>query len=451
VVTATADQPQALRARLAWITGLRLLFLVVLFAAMVVFYLRSSLFTYAESQRIMLTTIGAGFGLAAVYAAVLRTGKNLNALAYAQLTLDQVTWTAIVYVTGGATSGATSLYALTAVLGAVLIGMRGALYAAAVGLVAYASFCAALVLQILLPPRDQIGITFYVTADRLLFPFLVNALGIVVVATLSGYLAARLRTARGDLVVATQRAEEAEQLALLGRLAAGLAHEIRNPLGSISGSIEMLKESPDLSDEDKLLCDIIQREAARLNQLVGDMVHLSKPREPALDDVDLVVLAKEVVALAARTERSGAGDVHVEYNGPDVAPRVRCDGGQIKQVLWNLVRNAVQASAAGTRVVVEVDPREDHVALSVADQGPGIPDSAREKIFDAFYTTRTKGTGLGLAVVKRIMDAHEPHGASIAVTSPSEGGARFELVLPKVKESAKPAAAETALPAPKPA
>jgi signal transduction histidine kinase len=447
----TADQPQALRARLAWITGLRLLFLVLLFAAMLVFYLRSSLFTYAESQRIVLTTIGTGFGLAAVYAAVLRTGRNLSSLAYAQLTLDQLTWTAIVYVTGGATSGATSLYALTAVLGAVLIGMRGALFAAAVGLVAYAGFCASLVFGLLEAPRDQLGITYYVTPDHVLFPFLVNALGIIVVATLSGYLADRLRSARGALVVATQRAEAAEELAVLGRLAAGLAHEIRNPLGSISGSIEMLKESPDLSDEDKVLCDIVQREAARLNQLVGDMVHLSKPREPSPDDVDVIALAKEVVALAARTERSGSGDVHVEYTGPEAPALARCDGAQIKQVLWNLVRNAVQASAAGTKVTVEVESRSDEVRLCVADNGPGIPESAREKIFDAFYTTRTKGTGLGLAVVKRIMDAHAPLGASIDVTSQAEGGARFEIKLRKAKHAEPSSAPEPALPAPKPA
>src|SRR5262249_16837977 len=133
-------------------------------------------------------------------------------------------------------------------------------------------------------------------------------------------------------------------------------HEIRNPLGSISGSIEMLRESPALSLEDKQLCDIVRREAARLNNLVTDMVDYGKPRVPTAEAVDVAGLARDVVALAARSERSGAGDVAVAYDGPEDTLLARCDGAQMRQVLWNLVRNAVQASGAGSKVTVRVQP-----------------------------------------------------------------------------------------------
>ena len=258
---------------------------------------------------------------------------------------------------------------------------------------------------------------------------LVNGIGITVVALLAGYLAERLRLTGGALEEATARAAEAERLAVLGRIAAGLAHEIRNPLGSIRGSIEMLGESPFLSNEDKELCNIVRREALRLNNLVTDMLDLSKPRKPDAEAVNVAALARDVVSLAARTERSGTGDVSVVYEGPDSETLARCDGAQMRQVLWNLVRNAVQASGAGVTVTVRVEPRGKEVILSVEDRGPGIPDEAKARLFEAFYTTRSHGVGIGLAVVKRIIDEHAKMGARIEVESPASGGASFRVRL----------------------
>jgi signal transduction histidine kinase len=330
-------------------------------------------------------------------------------------------------VTGGATSGATSFYALTCLLGSMLIGLRGATLGALSGIALYATLCFAFVFHWIGAPHDQPG--YVLTLGELVYPLLVNTLGIGVVALLAGYLAERLRLTGGALEQATRRALQSERLALLGRVAAGLAHEIRNPLGSISGSIEMLRDSPNLSDEEKQLCAIVQREAARLNHLVTDMLDLSKPKQPKMENVDVGALARDVVALAARSERSGSGDVSVAYDGPAEATFARCDGEQMRQVLWNLVRNAVQASGAGTevRIVVRDDGRE--VSLAVVDTGPGIDESARDKLFDVFFTTRPHGAGMGLAVVKRIIDDHAPFGASIAVESEGSGGATFRVHL----------------------
>jgi two-component system, NtrC family, sensor histidine kinase HydH len=423
-----APESHGLPTRLAWITALRLAFLTLLLVGTAIFYLRGELERYPVSLRIVFLTIAAAFALAAVYAAVLRGGKNLRALAFAQIVLDQVTWTAIVYVTGGATSGATSFYAFTCLVGAILAGLRGAATAAVSGAVAYVILCSLLALGVVLPPHDQALV--YVTSGReLVYPLLVNGLGISVVALLSGYLAERLRITGGALEEATARAVEAERLAELGRIAAGLAHEIRNPLGSIRGSIEMLGDSPALSVEDKELCAIIRREASRLNNLVTDMVDLSRPRAPEIEAVDVASLARDVVALAARTDRSGTGDVNVLYEGPAMEAMARCDGAQMRQVLWNLVRNAVQASGAGETVRVNVEPRGKEVTLRVADQGPGIPEEARSRLFDAFYTTRSHGVGIGLAVVKRIIDDHSKVGARIEVDSPISGGAVFSITL----------------------
>lgn len=415
---------ERLASRLAWITGLRLAILILLLSATAFFYLRGALGRYPASQAIVFWTIGGGFALAAVYGAVLRSGKHLRTLALVQVVLDQLTWTAIVYVTGGATSGATSFYGLTCLLGAILVGLQGASLAAGVGIGVFALLCAAFASGWVGPPSDQTSASYAVTWDDVVYPLALNALGIVVVALLAGWLAERLRSTGGQLVLANERALVAERFAILGRIATGLAHEIRNPLGSIAGSVEMLREAPGLSEDDRRLCDIIQREAARLNHLVTDMMDLARPRAPDPRPVDVAALAREVVALAARSERSGSGDVSVSYEGPPGAVHATCDPAQMRQVLWNLVRNAVQASAAGATVTVAIAEEGDRVRMSVADEGPGIAADVAERLFDAFYTTRTEGAGIGLAVVRRIVDDHAPFGATIGIRSASAEGAR---------------------------
>jgi two-component system, NtrC family, sensor histidine kinase HydH len=420
---------EELGTRLAWVTGLRLGFLVVLLAATSFFYLNRELARYPTSEHVVVVTLGSGLLLALFYALVLRTGKRVQELAYAQILLDQLTWTAIVYVSGGAGSGAASLYGLTCLVGAVLIGLRGSVLAAVSGIFVYALLCLALGTKVLLPPADQLRAAYATTLDAVAYPLVMNSLGIGLVGALSGYLAERLKRTGGQLELASARAEQAERLAVLGRIAAGLAHEIRNPLGSISGSVEMLRESPALGDEDKQLCAIIHRESLRLNDLVTDMVDLTKPREPKKETVDLARIAREVRALASHSERSAAGDVTVRYEGPEVAAYAECDAAQMKQVLWNLVRNGVQVTRAGSSVTIRVVPKREETLVEVEDGGPGIPEKDRQRIFDAFYTTRASGAGIGLAVVKRIMDDHAALGARIEVRCPEGGGAVFSVHL----------------------
>src|SRR6185295_2938259 len=149
--------------------------------------------------------------------------------------------------------------------------------------------------------------------------------------------------------------------------------------------------------------EIVQRETARLNDLVGDMLDLSRPREPQKAPVDLSATARDVVTLAGKSGRGG--DVCVRYDGPASAV-VLADAAQMRQVVWNLVRNAIQASSAGDEVLVRIADEGGARTLEVCDHGPGIPSEARPRLFDAFFTTRSQGMGIGLAVVKRILDDH---------------------------------------------
>ncbi len=372
-----------------------------------------------------LFTFGCGFVLTALYAAVLRRGAYVELLADAQLVLDQVTWTAIVYLTGGAASGATSFYGLSCLVGAALTGMRGASVAAVSGGICYGALVTALARRWILPPSDQPAGLYLPSPEELSFYVTVNLLVLVVVMLLAGTLADRLRWTGGELIAATERAQQAERMAALGRLSAGLAHEIRNPLGSIAGSVQLLRSGKGLDDEDKQLCEIIQREANRLNDLVSDMVDLAKPRKPDLSLVDVSTVAREVVALASKSGRA-VSDVDVVFVGVDNLAWVRADNAQLRQLTWNLVRNAVQASAAGDVVTVSVSVEAEGVVLAVVDHGVGIEEAQMPRLFDAFFTTRSQGSGVGLAVVKRIADEH---GFMIHVRSEAGRGAAFRVLM----------------------
>ncbi len=190
----------------------------------------------------------------------------------------------------------------------------------------------------------------------------------------------------------------------------------------------MLRESPALSDEDRRLCDIVQREARRLNDLVGDMVDLSKPRRPRAEATD--VAAPRARCRGPRCERcAGLGRGGRATRGRSGRPWLGATAPQMRQVVWNLVRNAIQASSAGSTVTVRVELRERDVTLAVDDQGKGIPETVALRIFDDFFTTRTHGAGIGLAVVRRILQDHEPMGAKLAVQRAPGGGASFRVSL----------------------
>ncbi len=425
---ALADAPLA--RRLVWLTVARVVILALLLGLLGSLGLRGRTVSLdAFTPRVSLATLGLAFLLAGIYAIVLRSGRHLEVLADLQLVFDQIVWTVLAYLSGGASSGAASLYGLSCAVGSILTGFRGAGIAAGSGIFCYTALVVSLHYGWLPPPPDQ-PLGAYVSSPKELGYFaFVNVLVIVIVMLLSGTLAERLAKAGGRIEAAELRAEAAERMAALGRLAAGLAHEIRNPLGSISGSIQLLQSSPDLPDEDKQLCQIIQREASRLNDLVTDMMDLSRPRKPRFELTDFAVTAREVVELASTSGRA-VTDVKVRYIGPDHHAWVTADSSQLRQLIWNLVRNGVQASSAGDQVRVRLTTSHGQHVLSVEDDGIGIDEASRDQLFDAFFTTRSKGTGVGLAVVKRIVDEHD---FVIEVESAEGQGAAFRVLAPEAE------------------
>ncbi len=219
---------------------------------------------------------------------------------------------------------------------------------------------------------------------------------------------------------------KSERMAVIGQLASGLAHEVRNPLSAISGAIELLSPEVPYSDDNERLLKVITQEIERLNLLVEDFLIFSKPVEGDSDIVNLRKVISEVIdSFSGMCARRGLLiDVDVKE---DV--EVRFDYKQVKQVLWNLLINAAEAMPDGGRVGILVRADGKESVIEISDKGSGMDENLVARIFEPFFTTKEVGTGLGLAIVKKLV---EGYGGRIRVRSEVDRGSTFTIVLPLV-------------------
>ncbi len=248
-------------------------------------------------------------------------------------------------------------------------------------------------------------------------------------------LATPLGTDDGEVLIVAEDVTEAlrtkdrliqtERLAAIGRMAAHVTHEVRNPLSSISLNVEMLEDELDPGDtEARALMKAIHREVDRLTAITEEYLRLARLPQPRLEPDDLGELLRSVERFVRR-EMEASG-VALEVMVEEELPAVAFDEAQIRQALLNLLRNAREAMDGGTvRVVARAE--EGGVRIDVLDEGPGISEEVRMRIFDLFFSTKERGSGLGLPLTKQIIAAH---GGTIRCASPPEGGTRFEVWLP---------------------
>ena len=199
-----------------------------------------------------------------------------------------------------------------------------------------------------------------------------------------------------------------DRLAAVGRLAAAIAHEIRNPLTSIAGSVSMLSDAPTLSPEERHLLEIVTRESDRLNGIITDFLAYSRGKQYRFERVNLIPLLEDTLTLIEHRLAAEDADIRVERNFHEREACVLADGDKLKQVFWNFCENAVRAmKTTGGRLTVELCERGPDWEMNFADTGPGIQPQQTEKIFEPFQSSFEGGTGLGLAIVYQIVQAHE--------------------------------------------
>jgi two-component system sensor histidine kinase PilS (NtrC family) len=240
-----------------------------------------------------------------------------------------------------------------------------------------------------------------------------------------------------------EQMKRVDKMAAVGLLAAGMAHEIRNPLASLSGSIQMLKSELVLDESQKHLMDITLRESERLNALITDFLLFAHPPQMNKMSWEISKLLEETIDLLTHSPMFHDG-IHVIRPQRHEEIKVRIDSDQMKQVFWNLLINAVQAMSNGGDIRIRIEKGKDSlggknvpwiflskgkewVKISIADSGQGIPPEEKEKIFEPFFTTKEGGTGLGLSIVHKII---ENHNGVIKVESDVGKGSTFTIFLP---------------------
>jgi two-component system, NtrC family, sensor histidine kinase HydH len=228
-----------------------------------------------------------------------------------------------------------------------------------------------------------------------------------------------------------EQLSRAKHLSSLGEMVAGVSHEIRNPLGIISSSAELLKKKMPSDDPSTRLPDIIIEESNRLNNIISDFLNFAKPKEPNFFPCRIEeIITKNIQFLASQIETGGYA-INTGYD--EELPKIRADADMLYQAFLNILINAMQAMPEGGKIDIAVKAGENRGSIWIAfeDSGSGVQKEVLEKIWDPFFTTKDKGTGLGLGIVKNIIEAHD---GQIRLDNRPEKGARVSIRLPVQQE-----------------
>ena len=229
-----------------------------------------------------------------------------------------------------------------------------------------------------------------------------------------------------DILFQTEeQLRRADRLSALGELSAGMAHEIRNPLGSIKGAVEILRDDYAPEDAKYEFIQILLKETDRLNHIVQEFLGFARPKQPEFQLVDLNDSLESLLTLTGQ-EAKKTGVSVVKKLDAGIGKR-NLDAGLLKQAFLNLILNAIQAMPQGGTLTVQSALLGDAVEVKIADTGVGIPEEGRKKLFTPFFTTKKNGTGLGLAITYRIIENHR---GTIAVQSEPGKGTTFSVKLP---------------------
>jgi signal transduction histidine kinase len=315
------------------------------------------------------------------------------------------------------------LYYVPVILAAYWFGVRGGLVAALLSAIAYAPH-----IHTAWSHNAPYTVSQYVE----LVVFLSLGLSVGLIASHERRLSNRhretaesLERANRELRDSAEQLRRAERLSVLGEIAAGLAHEIRNPLAGMKGALEIVVSRAASGTPEAEFSAIATKELARLESLVQEFLDYARPKPPRFRAADLPEVIRRVTTLLGpEADRAG---VSLAVEGVGAPAELRIDPEQIEQVLVNVVLNAVQASPRGGRVVLRHQPRDGRYVLEVLDQGAGLSPETEARIFEPFFTTKERGTGLGLAISQRIVVAH--HGQIRLAPHPG-GGTMAEIVLP---------------------
>jgi two-component system sensor histidine kinase PilS (NtrC family) len=414
------------RRKLRWLIFFRALFALVLLASTAFLGIRENV-NFLTPPLSFLNAIGVlVLLLSAVYALLLRLTRRLLVLGYLQVVADIFLVTGIIFLTGGFSSIFSFLYILVIIYASMVIYRRGGMVTAVLCSIVYG----------LMVDLQYYGFIrpFNVAPDAMILSYdwgyVLFRMGMTIVACfavafLAGYISEQEKRAKQDLWAMESQMKRVEKLAAIGEMAAGLAHEIKNPLASMNGAIQVLKDEAAHNGDHARLMEIVLRESDRISSLVNEFLAFARPHPGKKQHILLDQELKEIVKQFQTSHQQQRLDIRTDIQ-PDLP--VEIDPEHLRQVVWNLLLNAAEAVAQNGRIEVGLYPQgSTYACVTITDNGCGMAEEIQQSIFDPFYTRKPKGTGLGLSIVQRIVTTYD---GLIDLQSASGQGSTFTVKLP---------------------
>ncbi|MFC2164254.1 nitrogen regulation protein NR(II) [Acidobacteriota bacterium] len=411
-----------------WFILFRLIIITTLFIAILVIQIATSSFL----PLYVFYLIFASYFLSLIYFLLYYWGKYSTFQVYLQILFDLLLITALVYYSGGLRGSFYFLYIFEIIAASVVLSNTASYVTATFSGILFAGLIDGLYLGLipqfepLAPVPASLGavITDIVSAWGVFF----------LVAFLVNYLTGNLRKTREELDQAQKELELKKGLALAGEISAHLAHEIRNPLAAISGSVQVLRNELSINGEQKDLMDIIVNESDRISHSIEQFLNLASPGKQTFMAVDLSRALKESITLLQRS-----GELNGKYKlvGNYESAEIYCygNGNQFKQIFWNLIKNSLKAMPGGGILTINLHQRKkNEIELIFKDTGQGMAEEDKQKLFEPFYSGFKTGRGIGMTVVRRIIDDYN---GKIHVTSELNQGTEITILLPQGKLNKK--------------
>ncbi|MBU1181007.1 MAG: ATP-binding protein [Pseudomonadota bacterium] len=427
--TTTEIQQNDITQRLKWLMFFRVFFTTLLLGSTIALQLSEKRAPLDKPLLMLYGLIAGVLVLSFCYTILFYRIKNIHRFASIQIGIDTVFVSCIIFVTGCFSSIFSFLYLLVIIYSTMLLFKKGGMIIAALCAIQYGVIVDLEYYKIIKPflLEDSLVAANY-PWSQVLYKILITIVACFAVAFLSGFLAEQTRKTKKELIAMQERVKRFEKMAAMGEIAAGMAHEIKNPLASISGSIQLLRE--DIRDNpyhDRLM-QIILREADRLSFLVNDFLLFAKPPAGKKEPFELGKIIADTIYLFEKDTKC-LGRISIFK---DIAQGVwvNMDPIHLHQILWNLLLNASEAIEGSGKIEVKTyNLKNKYALIEITDDGCGISNEEIKSIFDPFFTTKTRGTGLGLSIVHNILKSYD---SWLDVESTVNKGATFTFKIKQI-------------------
>jgi two-component system sensor histidine kinase PilS (NtrC family) len=418
--------------KLQWLMFFRVIFTTLLLGSTIILQLSESPSPLGSPLLVLYALIAGIFLLSFCYALILPHVRRILLFAYLQIGIDTFVVTLIIFVTGSFASIFSFLYLVVIIYTSMLLFRRGSMVMASLCSIQYGLMIDLEYYGILQPfVTEESAVAAAHAWSYVIYKILITIAACFAVAFLSGFLAEQVKKTRKELSSMEDRVKRVEKMAYMGEMAAGMAHEIKNPLASLAGSIQILKKEIQFDPEQDKLMQIVLRETDRLSSLVNNFLFFAKPPAGKIEKIKLDRVLIDTIRLFEK-DRTCRGRISINYR-LDADIWIEMDPIHLRQVIWNLFLNAAEAISGEGIIEVNMYPlkhmKNHYAEIEIIDNGCGMPSDVVNSIFDPFFTTKPNGTGLGLSIVHSILESYN---AWLDVESKANEGSTFTLRLHRV-------------------